>query len=396
MYRTGARRRFVSGGTFPSFRPRECHTRLISRGYPRVMQFINCAKFAATAAGLVFLFAYDAKAISITPATFATGTPISATSPDSVVFGLGSLWASYQNGADSTGASGSSTVVRYSPSGAVLNTWTIAGNVDGLRIDPNNQVWALQNNDGNSALTVINPVTNGTSSFTYGSSYTANGNSTGRGFDDVEFLNGQTYISETNPGAGTDPMLLQFTTGLASPLQVSGILNSTFTGLNLATGAQASTTITDPDSLVLAPSGDLVLTGEADQELVFVHDPGGPNQSESFLPLLGLNGQTITGSPDDTVFATAASGTFYIADTGANTVYALSASGLTPGSEFVDVGNEFGLLDTSTGIVTPLFTGVSPHGAVFVAAPEPAPAFLAGFAILIGAAFAFRKRRVLG
>jgi hypothetical protein len=82
--------------------------------------------------------------------------------PDSVVFGDSSLWVSYQNNADSTGASGSSTVVRYSSSGVVVSTWTIAGNVDGLRIDPTGQVWALQNQDANSALTVINPVTNAT------------------------------------------------------------------------------------------------------------------------------------------------------------------------------------------------------------------------------------------
>jgi hypothetical protein len=143
-------------------------------------------------------------AASITPTVFATGTPISSTSPDSVDFGDGSLWIAYQNGADSAGASGSSTVVRYSLSGAVINTWTIAGNVDGLRIDPSGLVWALQNNDGNSALTVINPVTNATTPYTYGSTYT---NVANRGFDDVEFLNGMTYLSETNPTAGTDPII---------------------------------------------------------------------------------------------------------------------------------------------------------------------------------------------
>jgi hypothetical protein len=116
------------------------------------------------------------------------------------------------------------------------------------------------------------------------------------------------------------------------------------------------------------------------------------NQTESFVALLGPNGQTISGLPDDTVFPTAPSGTFYVADTGANSVYALAASGLAPGSVYVDVGHEFGSLDTSTGIVTPLFTGVSPHGVVFVASPEPASFFLAGGVLLIGAAFGLRKR----
>jgi hypothetical protein len=282
-------------------------------------------------------------------------------------------------------------VVRYSLSGTVINTWTIAGNVDGLRIDPSGLVWALQNNDGNSALTVINPVTSATTAYTYGSSYT---NVANRGFDDVEFLNGVAYLSETNPTTGTDPVIVELTTPiapLASPLQIAGILNSTFTGTNLATGAPASTTITDSDSLIVDPSGDLVLTGEADQEIVFIHNSGKPNQTESFVGLLGTDGMTISGDPDDTVFPTSANGTFYVADTGANTVYALTAGGLAPGSVYVDVGDEFGQLDTTTGIVTPLFTGVSPHGVFFVASPEPSSIFLAGAALLMGIGFVLRK-----
>ena len=319
-----------------------------------------------------------AQAASFTTQTFAAGAAVSGTAPDSVEFGDGSLWISYTNGADSAGASGASTVVRYSTSGSVLNTWSIAGNVDGLRVDASTGlVWAMQNNDGNSALTVINPVTNATKAYSYGSSYTANGNSATRGFDDAVFENGQTFLSETNPNKGTDPVVTKLTTGLSSPLQVSGILNSTFTGTNLASGKTSSVTISDPDSLIRMPTGDLSFTGEADQKIVFIHNPGAANQSESFLSLLGTNGSAITGKPDDTVFPTAAQGFFYLADTGANAVYRLSASGLTPGSVYVDVGDEFGSLNLSTGVVTPIFTGVSPHGVDFVATATPEPASIA-------------------
>lgn len=93
---------------------------------------------------------------------FATGTTLGATQPDSIYLANGSIWVAYQDGADSTGLSGSSTVVSYSLSGTVQNTWTIKGNVDGLRVDPTGLVWALQNNDGNSTLTTINPTTNAT------------------------------------------------------------------------------------------------------------------------------------------------------------------------------------------------------------------------------------------
>jgi len=185
---------------------------------------------------LAFLFVSSVLADpTYTVNVFATGAAVGGNSPDSVTYGDGSLWIAYQNGADTTGASGSSTVVRYSPTGTVLNTWTIKGNVDGLNIDPTSGlVWALQNNDGNSALTVINPVTNATTAYTYGNTYT---NVANRGFDDIVFTHGNIFLSETNPVTGTDAIIVKLTTGLHSPLQISPILNSTFTGTNLPTPA---------------------------------------------------------------------------------------------------------------------------------------------------------------
>lgn len=350
-------------------------------------------RFAAACAFCVSaLFVPSGMASSFGVSVFATGATVSGTSPDSVSAGDGSIWVAYQNGADSTGASGSSTVVRYSPGGAVLNTWTIAGNVDGLKVDPSTGlVWALQNNDGNSALTVINPTTNTTTSYVYGNSYT---NVANRGFDDVVFKNGSVYLSETNPASGTDPVVLKLTSGLTSPLQVSPILNSTFTGTNLATGGLQSTTITDSDSLKLMPNGGLALTGEADQEIAFINNPGQINQTESFVALLGTNGKTIVGFPDDTIFPNATSGTFYIADTGANTVYKIAATGLAPGSVYIDVGDEFGVLNINTGVVTPIFTGVSPHGADFVAAPEPSSLALTFAGLLLLGALCTAKTRI--
>lgn len=340
----------------------------------------------------------DMQAASFSMQTFATGTAIGATAPDPVEYGDGSLWIAYQNGASSTGG-GASTVVRYSPAGSIVNSWSIAGNVDGLRIDPNSgSVWALQNNDGNASLTVINPVTGATTPYSYGSSYTANGNSLTRGFDDAVFRGGQVFLSETNPNTGTDPVVLRLTNGLGSaPLQVTGILNSTVTGTNLATGKMGTATIADSDSLIQTPSGDLALTGEADQKIVFIHNPGAANQTESFISLLGTNGAAITGSPDDTAYPTATNGYFYIADTGADKVYRLTATGLAAGSVYVDVGSEFGSLDLSTGVVTPIFTGVSPHGVQFVATtPEPASlACSLGGLVFLAVASIVRRKRVV-
>lgn len=141
---------------------------------------------------------------------FATGSPVGGTQPDSITNGDGSIWVEYGNGADSTGASGASTIVQYSPGGAVQQVYSIAGLADGLKFNPTTgMVWALQNNDGNATLSLIDPTTHTISGpLTYGPpySYGPNGGS-GRGYDDVAFLNGKVYLSYTNPVNPTDPVL---------------------------------------------------------------------------------------------------------------------------------------------------------------------------------------------
>ena len=125
---------------------------------------------------------------------FATGTG-GATQPDSLTLGNNSLWAEYGNGAASDGSSGSSTIVQYSLSGDVLQTLSIPGSADGLKVDPNTGiVFALQNQDGNSTLSLIDP----TSGQVSGPLSYVNP-STMRGYDDVAFVNGQVYLSYTNP-----------------------------------------------------------------------------------------------------------------------------------------------------------------------------------------------------
>jgi hypothetical protein len=78
--------------------------------------------------------------------TFAHGTSVKATAPDSITVGGGSVWVSYTNGADSTGLGGASTVVQYDLKGNIEQQFSIAGSVDGLKRDPRTGlIWALQN-----------------------------------------------------------------------------------------------------------------------------------------------------------------------------------------------------------------------------------------------------------
>jgi hypothetical protein len=46
--------------------------------------------------------------------------PTDSSAPDSITIGGGSIWVEYGNGASSTGASGSSTIVQYSMTGLVV------------------------------------------------------------------------------------------------------------------------------------------------------------------------------------------------------------------------------------------------------------------------------------
>ena len=307
--------------------------------------------------------AYAQKVRRIT--TFAKGTAINASAPDSIALSRNSIWVSYTNGADSTGLHGSSTIVQYKLNGEVRQTYTIAGSVDGLKVDPRTgRVWALQNQDGNSTLSVINPKT-----------HTVSGpipyavKSSTQGYDDVVFRCDQVFLSYTNPVAPTDPTIQLLQNG-SNPLAVTSVLLKGATGTNLATDQpNQPTTQNDPDSLKLTPTGDLVLSSGDDGQLIFVEKPGGPDQSVSFLTLLDPSTGLAVSGLDDAVFATAREGTFYLADTNNNRVLKIEVDHVPVGALFASVGslNELTVVDIHTGLTTPLVSHLKgPHGLEFV------------------------------
>lgn len=298
-----------------------------------------------------------------TVSTFATGTAVNATAPDSIALGQNSLWVSYANGADSTGAGGKSTIVQYKFNGQVRQTYSIAGSVDGLKVDPKTGlVWALQNQDGNSTLTLIDPK----EKLLFGPiPYAVTSGS--NGYDDVVFRFDKIFLSYTNPASPTDPTIQLLQNG-SEPLAVTPILLMGATGTNLATGKIETTSQNDPDSLKLAPNGDLMLSSGDDGQLIFVKHPGEPGQSVSFLSLLDPTGAHVSGL-DDAVFATDERGTFYLTDTNNNRVLKIEAEGLPQGSLYVSVGSlkELALVDLKTGKLTAFLSGLNgPHGILFL------------------------------
>lgn len=297
--------------------------------------------------------------------TFASGQAVNATGPDSITVGGGSIWVSYTNGADSTGLKGSSTIVQYSPSGSVGKTFTIAGSVDGLKIEPKTGlVWALQNQDGNSTLTLIDPKTG----ITPNSPLHYDITSSTQGYDDVVFLDGQVFLSYTNPAAPTDPTI-QRLENRVSPLVVTPILTMGATGMNLATGqSNQATSQNDPDSLKTIPGGGLMLSSGDDGQLIFVLHPGTDDQKVAFLSLITPTKAPVSGL-DDAIFPGSEAGTFYLTDTGNNRVLKIEVADIAPGSLYACVGsvNQFVKVDLHTGVIAPIVSNLSaPHGLVFV------------------------------
>jgi|GEM_PF-472313 len=304
---------------------------------------------------------------SVNGTTTFGSAPTGSSAPDSITMENGSFFVEYGNGADSTGAGGSSTIVQYDKAGNIEHSYTVPGSVDGLKFNPyTKEIWALQNQDGNSTLTLINPVTHqvtGPLSF-------ANPSAT-RGYDDVVFKGDKVFLSYTNPNGAGDPTLVELVNGdrptgtlLTTPILLDGAM-----GFDTVTGQTEVIPQTDPDSLKLAPNGDLILSSGADGTIIDVQNPGTANQAVSFTPIKGVAAGN--AGLDDVIKPSATAGTFHLTDTAGNTIYSFHATGLNTNDYYVSVASlgGFGQVDPTTGNFTPLVTGpnfASAHGLVFV------------------------------
>jgi len=303
---------------------------------------------------------------------FATA-PDGAKSPDSITAGNNSIWVEYGDSAKSDGSGGSSTIVQYDLLGTVQNTYTLPGLADGLKVDPaTGDVWALQNQDGNSTVTLLDPGTNQVSSpLSYAAPYTYGATST-RGYDDVAFVGQKVFLSYTNPKNPGDPVVQQLTNGTApfGSLQTTNVLRFGDTGTNLVTGeTNQPLPVTDPDSLKALPNGSLILTGEGDKAFTIITNPGTTQQGASFLNL-----PADSTSPDDVIMPAATSGTFYISNQNDNNVLAVRVTDLNTKDLYASVGTAVEQIDPSTGTVTPIITGLNgSHGLLFVPAASAAP-----------------------
>ncbi len=303
---------------------------------------------------------------------FATA-PNGAKSPDSITTGKNSIWVEYGDSAKSNGSGGSSTIVQYDLLGTAQNTYTLPGLADGLKVDPaTGDVWALQNQDGNSTLTLIDPSTKQVSApLSYASPPYTYGADSSRGYDDVAFIGPKVFLSYTNPVNPGDAVIQQLTNGTApfGLLQTTDVLRLGDTGTNLVTGElNQPLPVTDPDSLKSLPDGSLILTGEGDKAFTIVTNPGTTEQTASFVTL-----PAGSSSPDDVIMPTTTSGTFFISNQNDNDIVAAKVTDLNTNDLYASVGTAVDQIDPTTGTVTPIITGLNAaHGLLFMPASSHA------------------------
>jgi hypothetical protein len=288
--------------------------------------------------------------------------------PDSIAVLGDHVFVGYGDGHLPDGSDGlNSQIVDYDMSGNVEHIYQVPGHNDGLKINPTtNTLWALQNEDANPNLVIIDPSSGHQRTFSFASPTPHGG-----GYDDIVFRGCNVFMSASNPAnnPNTGPAIVSARIH-GEMVAVTNVLAGNASAIDIPTDASVQLNLQDPDSMTLDLQGDIVLDSQADQQLIIVSDPGGPNQQVSRLP---LSFQTSNGlqpvEVDDTAFVTSTQGFILFADKGDNNVYMLSKKTFARNAVYTaaDGGPFVGTLDMTTGVITPIVTGLTnPGGLVFV------------------------------
>jgi hypothetical protein len=282
--------------------------------------------------------------------------------PDSIAAVDGRIYVGFGNNVSTTGGDGkSSTIVEYDQNGNVLNTFSVLGHNDGLKVDPKTkQLWAMQNEDGNPNLAIINPITGSQKVFTFGPM------PHGGGLDDIVFRGDDVYFSASNPANNPNnkPAIVRGIFNGSSVINVAPVLMGTAIATDIPTESPVALNLQDPDSMILDQFGDIVLDSQADGELIIVERPGSLDQAVWHLGLT-LNGAST--QIDDTIFATSARGRILVSDRDGETIYSITKDVFSPQAAYSATPASVGSLDMNAGVITDVVTGmVSPHGMSFI------------------------------
>jgi hypothetical protein len=296
-----------------------------------------------------------------TVSTFATSVTNVYFQPDSIAVRDNHIFVGFGNNAAPDGSDGkSSTIVEYDFKGNVISTYSVVGHNDGLKLNPSTkQIWAMQNEDANPNLVIIDPETRTQTKYTFGPT------PHGGGYDDIAFRGNDVFFSASNPSNNPNnfPAIVRGTIN-GRTISVSPVLLGTAPATDIPTNTPVSLNLQDPDSMKFNAFGDLVLDSQADAELIIVHHAGAVDQSVYHL------GLTLSGAAaqiDDTVYAFSPQGVLLVSDRDGETVYSVSRNIFAPFAAYSAAPTSVAELDLSTGVLTNAVTGmVSPHGMAYI------------------------------
>ena len=286
--------------------------------------------------------------------------------PDSLVVDNGYVYIDYQNttAKDCTDKF-TSTVVQYDMSGKMLKTYTVPGHSDGMRADPSTHLlWVTSCEDGNPKFVTIDPSSGTITPYAF-----PNPTPHGGGYDDLCFLNGQVFIAASNPnlnsaGVNVFPGIDKVTLGNGK-VNLTPVLMGNATATDLIAKSKVQLNLIDPDSMTVDSKGQLVLVNQAGSQLVFLQNPGTPQQTVTSVP--------VGNQLDDTVWATSTKGRLLVADGVSGSTYWVTETQFGSGVVYTQAPDDFGVVgfvgvvDLSTGFITPVVIGfIHPTGMLFV------------------------------
>jgi hypothetical protein len=300
-------------------------------------------------------------------------SPAGASQPDSMVLWNDSVIVGFQNHVAKDGTDGKfSTIVEFSLAGKVKRVFQVQGHNDGLRVIGDDELWALQNEDANPNLVVIELRTGHAKNYKFAPT------PHGGGYDDMVVKDGKVYITASNPnldamGNNVFPALVRATLA-GDDVLLEPVLSGDASAIDIPSGKTVKLNLTDPDSLTIDPRGNIVLDSQADSELVFIRNPSTDGEKVGRLnvtsSVTGPDGATIT--LDDTAFAPSTKAFLLVTDVSAGILYRIDGGtfGFEPGAAYSgsDTLGLVGTLNLDNGVVTPIVTGFgSARGLLFVA-----------------------------
>jgi hypothetical protein len=183
-------------------------------------------------------------------------------------------------------------------------------------------------------------------------------------------MNGLAFIAASNPTLdangnnvfpAVDTVILSGSSAVLTP-----VLMGNATATDTISGKPTTLNESDPDSFSADNQGQLVLIDQGASEIVFIKNPGTPQQSVTRTP--------VGDQLDDTVWTTSGHGRLLITDGTSNTIYWVHVDSVA-GTIYTEAPNDSGVpgfigtVDLTTGFIHPVMLGFGhPTG---MACPTP-------------------------